>query len=45
MRAKLPLEVLAIAVLLLFPFVVTSPYYVHLVATIAIFAIVALSRW
>ena len=42
MRLKLPLAVLGIVALLLFPFVITSPYYVHLVATIAIFAIVAL---
>ena len=36
------LAILAVAALVAFPFVVTSPYYVHLVATIAIFAIVAL---
>lgn len=31
-----------LAVLLVFPFIVTSPYYVHLVVTITIFSIVAL---
>ena len=36
------LALLAIAALLAFPFVFTSPYYIHLVATIAIYAIVAL---
>jgi branched-chain amino acid transport system permease protein len=36
------LKTLGILALLAFPFVVTSPYYIHLVATIAIFAILAL---
>ena len=41
MRANI-LKALGLLALLLFPFVVTSPYYIHLVATIAIFAILAL---
>ncbi len=41
MRANL-LKSLGLIALLVFPFVVTSPYYIHLVATIAIFAILAL---
>ncbi len=40
MRANL-LKAIGIIVLLVFPFVVISPYYIHLAATIAIFAIVA----
>jgi ABC-type branched-subunit amino acid transport system ATPase component/ABC-type branched-subunit amino acid transport system permease subunit len=40
MRANL-LKALGLLALLLFPFLVTSPYYIHLVATIAIFAILA----
>lgn len=41
MAGKL-IRLLLLVALLVFPFVVTSPYYVHLVVTIAIFAIVAL---
>ena len=41
MRKFLPLLVGLIAILLT-PFVVTSPYYLHLLQTIAIFAIVVL---
>lgn len=40
MRANL-LKALGLIALLALPFVVTSPYYIHLFATIAIFAIVA----
>ena len=40
--AKALLKTLGLLALLVFPFVVTSPYYIHLVATIAIFAILAL---
>ncbi len=36
------LKGLGLALLLVFPFVVTSPYYVHLVVVIAIFSILAL---
>jgi len=36
------LKLAGIVCLLMFPFLVTSPYYVHLVVTIAIFSIVAL---
>ncbi len=41
MTAKF-LKALGLVALLVFPFVVTSPYYLHLVVTIAIFSIVAL---
>ena len=41
MRKLLPL-LAAIAAILVIPFVVTSPYYLHLLQTIAIFAIVVL---
>jgi branched-chain amino acid transport system permease protein len=41
MRGSL-LKALGLLALLVFPFVVTSPYYIHLAATIAIFAILAL---
>lgn len=42
MGAKLWLGLLALAALLVLPFAVTSPYYLHLLQTIAIFAIVVL---
>jgi ABC-type branched-subunit amino acid transport system ATPase component/ABC-type branched-subunit amino acid transport system permease subunit len=42
MRAKPILPLLGVAALALFPFVVTSPYYLHLLVVIAIFSVVTL---
>lgn len=42
MRRNLLALIVAIAAILVLPFAVTSPYYLHLLQTIAIFAIVAL---
>ena len=42
MQKRFAFLALAIAVVLVLPFAVTSPYYLHLIQTIAIYAIVAL---